>query len=84
MHRELELFVMAGISPVDAIMMCTYNGAKILKDEDKYGSLQPGLFADMLIVSGKPWDTISDSRNVKYVFLKGRLLDRKKLLTSWK
>ena len=84
MHRELELFVMAGISPVDAIMMCTYNGAKILKDEDKYGSLQPGLLADILIVSGKPWDTISDSRNVEYVFQKGRLLDRKKLLKSWK
>lgn len=84
MHRELELFVMAGITPIDAIMMCSFNGAKILKDEDKYGSLQSGLAADILIVSGKPWKNISDSRNIEHVFFKGLLLDRKKLLTSWK
>jgi len=31
MHRELELFVMADIPAVEAIQMCTYNAAKILK-----------------------------------------------------
>ncbi|MFC2094037.1 amidohydrolase family protein [Bacteroidota bacterium] len=84
MHRELELFVMAGIKPVEAIMMCSYNGAKILEKENEFGSLQTGLSADILIVEGKPWENISDTRNVEYVFLKGKLLDRQKLLTSWK
>jgi len=46
--------------------------------------LQSGLAADILIVSGKPWENISDSRNIEHVFFKGLLLDRKKLLTSWK
>ena len=64
--------------------MCTFNGAKILKDDDKYGSLQEGLIADIILVDGKPWENISDTRNVEYVFLKGKLLDRQKLLTSWK
>lgn len=84
MHREMELFVMAGIPPLEAIKMCTFNGAKILKDDDKYGSLQEGLIADIVLVSGKPWENISDTRNVENVFVKGQLLDRKKLLTSWK
>jgi imidazolonepropionase-like amidohydrolase len=84
MHRELELFVMAGIKPVEAIMMCSYNGAKILKKENEFGSLQTGLSADILIVEGRPWENISDSRNIKHVFVRGKLLDRQKLLTSWK
>ena len=79
MHRELELFVMAGLSPVDAIKGCTYNGAKILQDEDKYGSIQKGLSADILIVEGNPAENISDSRNVRHVFLRGKQVDRESL-----
>ena len=84
MHRELELLVMAGISPVEAIKLCTYNGARVLKKEDEFGSLQEGLVADIVLVSGKPWENISDSRNIEHVIVRGGLLNREKLLTSWK
>ena len=79
MHRELELFVMADIPPVEAIQMCTYNAAIILKRDKEFGSLQEGLSADILIVEGNPATNISDSRNVKFVFLMGKLVDRKSL-----
>ena len=79
MHRELELFVMAGLSPVDAIKACTYNGARILQDDDKYGSLQEGLSADIILVDGNPAENISDSRKVRHVFSQGRLVDRESL-----
>ena len=84
MHRELELLVMSGISPVEAIKVCTYNGARILKKEDEFGSLREGLVADILLVSGTPWESISDTRNIEHVIVRGGLLDREKLLTSWK
>ena len=84
MHREMELFVMAGIAPVDAIRMCTYNAAKILGEDDVFGSLQTGLVADIILVEGEPWKNISDTRNIERIFVRGKLLDRKKLLTSWK
>ena len=83
MHREMELMVMAGISPIDTIQLCTYNGARILQDEDEYGSLQEGLVADIVLVEGKPWEDISDTRNIRHVLVRGGLLDREKLLTSW-
>ncbi len=76
MHRELELFVMAGISPIEAIQMCTSNAAKILERDKSFGSLQEGLSADILIVGGNPSETISDSRNVRHVFLQGKQVDR--------
>lgn len=83
MHREMELFVMAGIPPLDVVKICTYNGAQILKDENKYGSLQEGLIADIVLVSGDPSTNIADTRKIKHVILRGGYLDRKKLLSSW-
>lgn len=79
MHRELELFVMAGIDPVQAIKCCTYNGAKILRREKEFGSLQKGMSADLLIVKGNPAKKISDTRNVEHVFLRGKQVDRDSL-----
>ena len=75
---------MAGISPIEAIKICTFNGAKILEDENRYGSIQEGKEADLLLVSGKPWKNISDTRNIEYLFMKGKQVDRQKMLTSWK
>ena len=76
MHRELELLVRAGISEVQAIKCCTHNGAKILRREKEFGSLQKGMSADLLIVQGDPAKNISDTRNVKHVFLRGKQVDR--------
>lgn len=79
MHRELELFVMADIAPVEAIQMCTYNAARILRRDTELGSLQEGLSADILIVEGNPSLDISDTRNVRHVFLRGKEVDRESL-----
>jgi imidazolonepropionase-like amidohydrolase len=79
MHRELELLVMAGIPKLEAIKICTYNAARILRREKELGSLQKGLSADILIVEGNPAKNISDSRNVKHVFLHGKQVDRESL-----
>jgi imidazolonepropionase-like amidohydrolase len=79
MHRELELFVMAGVEPVQAIKCCTYNGAKILRREKEFGSLQKGMSADLLVVEGNPAKDISDTRNVKHVFLRGKQVARDSL-----
>ena len=40
------------------------------------------LIGDILIMEGNPAQNISDSRNVRSVFLRGKLLDRKTLLSS--
>jgi len=76
MHREMELLVMAGIPPLDVIAMCTSGGAKILRREGEFGSLQEGLSADIIIVEGNPGENIADSRNVRHVFFKGNHVDR--------
>ena len=79
MHRELQLLVMAGIPELEAIKICTYNGAKVLRRDKEFGSLQKGMSADLLIVEGNPAKKISDTRNVKHVFLRGKQIDRQSL-----
>jgi imidazolonepropionase-like amidohydrolase len=70
---------MASLTPVDAIQSCTYNAARILARDEEFGSLQEGLSADILIVEGNPAGDISDSRNVRHVFLRGKQVDRDSL-----
>lgn len=79
MHRELELHVEAGIPPVQAIKMATHNGARILRQDHAFGSIETGKIADLIIVRGDPSTNISDTRNVEYVIKGGKLVDRQAL-----
>ena len=74
LHYEMELWSEAGIAPINTIQAVTHNNARILKIDDKTGSITEGLEADLLIVSGNPAVNIKDSRNIKYVFLDGQLV----------
>jgi imidazolonepropionase-like amidohydrolase len=82
MHRELQLNVEAGLSPLEVIKMATYNGARILNADDRIGSLEKGKMADILIVRGDPSTDITASRNVVHVIKSGKLLDRKALVAK--
>jgi imidazolonepropionase-like amidohydrolase len=76
LHHELDLLVEAGMTPLEAIRIATYNAAKIMKAEEEWGSLQAGRNADVLIVAGNPAQHISDTRKIDAVILHGRVLDR--------
>ena len=85
LHRELELWVNeVGISPIRTLKAATSDNAKILKIDDRTGSIQVGLEGDLLVVEGNPADNISDSRNIRHVFNNGKLVDRDSLTRQWK
>ncbi len=79
LHHELELLVAAGMTPLEAIRTATYNAARIMKAEGEWGSLKPGLRANLIIVAGNPAANISDTRKIETVILDGRMLDRASL-----
>lgn len=70
-QREIELLVKAGFSPVDAIHIATQNGAEVLAQSERIGSIAKGKQADLVVVTGDPSTNISDIRNVDIVFRKG-------------
>jgi imidazolonepropionase-like amidohydrolase len=80
--REVELLVEAGFTPVEAIKIATFNGAKFLGEDSRIGSIAVGKQADLMIVKGNPAAKISDIENVEIVFKDGVGYDSEKLVQS--
>jgi imidazolonepropionase-like amidohydrolase len=75
MVEEMELMQdAAGISNMDCIVAATGNATKILGMEDRFGTLSPGLAADVIVVDGDPLSDITALRKVETVTRDGRLL----------
>jgi imidazolonepropionase-like amidohydrolase len=77
LHRELELLVEAGLTPVQAITTATRNAALLLNELGQWGTLEPGKRADILVVRGNPAQRIGDTRKIEFVIQAGRVLNRK-------
>jgi hypothetical protein len=83
-QRNFELLIEAGFSPVEAIQIMTLNGAKVLRVDDRLGSVAVGKTADLVVIKGNPIATPGDIRNVTIVFKDGVGYDSPKLLASVK
>ena len=75
-HREMEHLVKAGLTPMEAIQAATMNGAKLLGVEDKYGSLEPGKVADLIVLNANPLSDITNSLNIDAVWMNGKPVNR--------
>lgn len=76
---ELELFVQAGLSPLDALRTATINPARYLDQERDFGTVSAGKVADLVLLEANPLDDIRNLRSVRAVVLNGRLLERSEL-----
>jgi enamidase len=83
-QRQVELLVEAGFTPLEAIKICTLNGATYLGKADRIGSLAVGKQADLVIIKGNPASNVSDIANVQMVFRQGVGYDPQKLIASVK
>ena len=79
-HQELELFVEAGLTPLEALQTATLNSARVLQKEQELGTVQVGKAADLLILDANPLDNISHTQRIHRVISKGVVLDPKALL----
>jgi Amidohydrolase family len=75
LYRELELYVQAGMTPMEAIRSATIVPARAMKLDDKVGTVEPGKRADLILVAGRPDKSISEIRKVKTVVAGGRVFD---------
>lgn len=79
LHDELELFVKAGLTPVEALRTATINPAKFLGKEKILGTIESGNLADMVLLDANPLADISNTKKIDAVIANGRLFDRKAL-----
>lgn len=75
LHRELELYVRAGFTPLEAIQAATITPARVMKLENEVGTIEAGKRADLIILDANPLDNISNIRKVSFVMTQGRLFD---------
>ena len=80
--RQVELLVEAGFTPVEAIKIASFNGAKFLGEDGRIGSIAPGKQADLMVVKGNPAAAIADIEKVEIVFKDGVGYDSEKLIQS--
>ncbi|MFY9822398.1 MAG: amidohydrolase family protein [Thermoanaerobaculia bacterium] len=75
LHRELELYVDAGFSPVDALRTATIVPARVMKRDQDLGTVAAGKLADLILVDGDPTARISDIRRVVLTVKDGVVYD---------
>lgn len=73
MHREMELAVRAGLTPMEAIQAATSVPARVMGLLHESGTVEPGKRADLVVVAGDPLRDISAIRAVSAVVANGRL-----------
>ncbi|TCZ88995.1 amidohydrolase family protein [Lysobacter sp. N42] len=66
LHRELELYVQAGLTPAQALQVATFTAATHARTPDR-GRVEPGLLADLVLIDGDPTQDITRLRNAMLV-----------------
>jgi len=75
-HRELELLVESGLTPLAALSAATRNGARALGLGADYGTIEKGRVADLVVLDADPAAAIGNTRRVRMVIKGGRLFER--------
>ena len=79
LHRELELYSMAGIPNAEVLRIATLGAARIMKMDDSVGVIAKGKLADLIIVDGDPLKNMSDIRRVSLTMKDGVIYDAAKV-----
>jgi len=75
LHYEMQMIADMGISPMKAIQAATLWSAESFGQGKNAGSIEPGKFADFMIIEGNPLNDIAATRNVKMVIKDGQVMN---------
>tara|TARA_Y100000385_G_scaffold83353_1_gene85421 strand:+ start:34760 stop:36106 length:1347 start_codon:yes stop_codon:yes gene_type:complete len=82
-HRELQIYVRLGMTPMQALMSATSVAARYLKLNDS-GLLRVGYRADLLVLNTNPLEDIRSTEDIHSVYIRGERVDRESLSVSWR
>jgi imidazolonepropionase-like amidohydrolase len=80
-HLDLESMVAIGMTPMEAIVAATRDGAEIAHLDT--GLVAPGKNADFIVLDANPLDSISNTRRIDMVYLRGEEVPRAALAAKW-
>ncbi len=79
LYRELELYVQAGFTPMEAIQSATIVPARVMGLDKELGTVEVGKRADLIVVNGNPLESIHNIRKVESVVSNGTLFNTAEL-----
>ena len=79
LHEELQRFVAAGFTPLEALQTATINPARFFHMEDQLGTIESGKIADLVFLDANPLADISNSQKISGVVLNGRFFSKNDL-----
>jgi imidazolonepropionase-like amidohydrolase len=80
--RSIEMYVEAGMTPMQAIESATRVPAESMGLAKETGTIEPGKRADLIVLDGDPLASISNIRKLRWVIANGRVLEPAKLWTA--
>ena len=75
LHREIELYVKAGFTPLEALQSATIVPARAMKHDGDSGSIDVGKRGDVVILDASPLEEIENTRKIYRVITNGRVFD---------
>ncbi|MBA2586930.1 MAG: amidohydrolase family protein [Chthoniobacterales bacterium] len=75
-QHEIELWVAAGVPAEVSLQAATANAAKLLRADDRIGTIEKGKEASLLVVDGNPLQDVRALSAVSIVFMKGERVAR--------
>jgi imidazolonepropionase-like amidohydrolase len=75
LRREIELYVKAGFTPMEAIQAATIVPARVMKMDKESGTVEAGKVADLILIDGNPLENVGNLRNTRFVVTGGKIYD---------
>src|SRR5216683_8358509 len=79
LHEELQRFVAAGFTPLEALQTATINPARFFGMEEQAGTVEIGKFADLVLLSANPVEDVANTQKIAAVIANGRYYRRAEL-----
>jgi imidazolonepropionase-like amidohydrolase len=83
-QHELELWVNAKIPAATALRAATYNSAKALRADNRFGLIREGMEATVIVLDGDPLQDISATGHINAVYVRGDHIERSDLFDQFK
>jgi imidazolonepropionase-like amidohydrolase len=71
-HREMELMVQSGLTPMQVIQSFSKGASEALGIDKEFGTLAKGKVADLLVLEKNPLDNIANMRSIQTIYLGGK------------
>jgi amidohydrolase family protein len=79
LHLELQRFIAAGFTPLEALQTATIRPAQFLDKLNDYWTVETGKVADLVLLDANPLDDIANTQKIAAVVVAGRYLSRANL-----